>query len=54
MRQDVRGYPVDTESDAAVIAFNTCIARFFEFRADAAEYADAAIAVDPDLSLIHI
>lgn len=54
MRQDVRGYPVDTESDAALKAFDTCIARFFEFRADAADYADAAIAADPDCAMAQL
>lgn len=54
MRQDVRGYPIDTDNDAAVQSFDTCIARFFEFRADAAEHADAAIAADPECAMAQL
>jgi tetratricopeptide (TPR) repeat protein len=54
MRQDARGCPIDTDSDAAAVAFDTAIARFFEFRIDAPEHADAAIAADPDCALANL
>lgn len=54
MRQDVRGYPIDTENDAVVEAFDSAIARFFEFRADPPDLADAAIAADPDCAMAQL
>lgn len=54
MADDVRGYAIDTDNQAAAAAFNLCIARFFEFRLDAPEHADAAIAADPDCAMAQL
>jgi tetratricopeptide (TPR) repeat protein len=54
MLQDVRGYQLDTSSSACVENFDKAVARFFEFRLDAVEYADAAISADPDCSMAQL
>lgn len=54
MHRDVRGYPIDTESADAAAAFDRAVERYFEFRADAPDHADAAIAADPDCALAHL
>lgn len=54
MLEDVRGYPLDTESAAARAAFDLTVARFFEFRLDAPEHADRAILEDPDCAMAQM
>lgn len=54
MERDVRGYPLDTDNAAARESFDTAIARFFEFRLDAVDHADAAIAADPDSAMAQL
>jgi tetratricopeptide (TPR) repeat protein len=54
MLHDIRGYPIDTDNAACVENFDKAIARFFEFRLDAVEYADAAIAADPDCAMAQL
>ncbi len=54
MRADERGYPIDTESDACAASFDLAIQHFFEFRLDAPEHADAAVAADPDCAMAQM
>ena len=54
MEQDVWGYPVDTTHTATREYFDRAIARFFEFRMDAVDHADAAIAADPDCAMAQL
>ena len=54
MRKDVRGYPIDTDSDAAAASFDMAVARFFEFRMDTPEHADAAIEADPECAMAQM
>lgn len=54
MRPDERGYPIDTDSDACAASFDVAVRHFFDFRLDAPEHADAAIAADPDCAMAQM
>lgn len=53
MRQDARGLPMTTASDAAVAAFDTAVHRSLEFRADTGSHVGAVLEADPDFVLGH-
>ena len=47
MQFDARGLPLTSDSAEAVAAYNTAIARYFEYRVDTGKHVKAALDADP-------